>query len=552
MVSGVDLTVDNPTVRKGSALKDEPQFLPALENNPKNQQRNLSDNTVAFVLFTDVYEKTNESKSESKLPDRESLLALDSSNITKKSGLIEQINYPDGRVRTFIRDKEQITTVNTFYKDGTKDQLKWNSKTNSYDKTHWDANGRYSKQAGIQAKLYEGGSFWESTNGEWVERPDSSKATFNDQGNATAIKYPDGDRNDFVYFDDNVSLKEWRSGTLKEWRKTKDSNEWFTKSGDQVSGPRKRLYGVDGTRFYIETLDSKDSVRSWTTSNGNSIREINDKRIIQYNISKQAVKIYDQNISWSATDLDKNEWTASDGRKEHIAVEDLAYSYIDQQNNLHHFSSQGQETVKKASNPKGFIDYKEGSKRFQDTITTIAAELPQPVIDLLKHKGIKLVTAEKLTSVLPEFKGDRPRGWPVGKSWDDVDGIFVPVRKWVVASEKYTSDGIWRYSARPGGIVRHETGHGVNLAMGPGAGVIFSNGQPFIDAYNKDVQKFTAEDRSNLHYYLQANGPGRDETFADAFASLNGGAANYETDKMIKEKFPTVLELVKQELKQLK
>lgn len=208
----------------------------------------------------------------------------------------------------------------------------------------------------------------------------------------------------------------------------------------------------------------------------------------------------------------------------------------------------------KANVPPAVEELKPGEKTswqfFRDAKATYDA-LPEGVRKLLKDKGFYLVVVPNVThkNGLPELAGKTPRGWPPGTTWDNADGLQTG-KKILVSEYRQTATGKWEKNTRIGGVVRHETGHALDEALGDGTKK-YSDSNEFLEAYEKDVARLTKEQKDQLGYFLQAAG-GRQETFADVFALLSGGPCNEIRRALLTAAFPHVQALIKKKLESLK
>lgn len=173
--------------------------------------------------------------------------------------------------------------------------------------------------------------------------------------------------------------------------------------------------------------------------------------------------------------------------------------------------------------------------------------LPAGVRRLLSDHGITLVVTDRMLDAAPDLKGQHPRGWPDGTTWENDDGAFRPETREIMVSETFKdSKGTEEHSDRAEGVMRHETGHAVDAALGN-----YSQSADFKAAYDKDVAVMPQDVKDKLAYLLQANGAGQQETFAEVFAALNGGSANASQTALILQNFPNVAALVRRKLDSL-
>lgn len=180
---------------------------------------------------------------------------------------------------------------------------------------------------------------------------------------------------------------------------------------------------------------------------------------------------------------------------------------------------------------------------FTRRVTDTYNGLPQNVRDALANDGVTLVPTDKVTDVMPQLKGQKPRGWPPGSSWDDVDGAYDTTGKRIIVAERQGS--AVRSSNTVEGLTRHETGHAVDDLQD------FSDARAFITAYDTEVPNVPAPDKQALDYFLQSGNAGRQEMFAENFAILNGGATTGYREFLIKKNFPDTMRVVKDQTARL-
>lgn len=75
-----------------------------------------------------------------------------------------------------------------------------------------------------------------------------------------------------------------------------------------------------------------------------------------------------------------------------------------------------------------------------DAVGTLLAGLPDDVFTALIDGGVKFVAVnDSVVEHLSHLKGVKPRGWPAGKSWNTVPGVYDPNSNTVViaTSGKY-------------------------------------------------------------------------------------------------------------------
>ena len=179
---------------------------------------------------------------------------------------------------------------------------------------------------------------------------------------------------------------------------------------------------------------------------------------------------------------------------------------------------------------------------------------------LLERYNQKVIVTDRLTSYKPELKRKKPRGWPKGSTWNNVDGVYMSIdgkKGEVIIAREARSRGIkkdWVVTNRGPAVMKHEFGHAYDFAMKEHLGLTerTSLSRDFADAYYLDTRAINPADRKQLQYFLQRNGAGQIESFAEAF-----WLTEYKPDidivtdveknflKVFERSFPRVIEYVK-------
>lgn len=102
--------------------------------------------------------------------------------------------------------------------------------------------------------------------------------------------------------------------------------------------------------------------------------------------------------------------------------------------------------------------------------------------------------------------GVRPRGWPEGRTWDEVPGLYDPSANRVVL-------GRGRHGT--GSLAKHETGHALDVALGSRGRDASKTGE-FVHTYGVVKEHRAAQGGRINPYYLQAGDAGREEMWAEA------------------------------------
>ncbi len=162
------------------------------------------------------------------------------------------------------------------------------------------------------------------------------------------------------------------------------------------------------------------------------------------------------------------------------------------------------------------------SVQFVTKVNDTYAKMSPEVRDILSHEGAVVTPTRRITDALPELKGQKPRGWPPGLTWDAVDGAYSPSRNLVVvAEETRDTNNKWNKSNRTEDVTRHEVGHATDYAMGK-----FSNSAAFTQAYEADTPVMPAALTGTLKYFLQSGDGGKEEACAEGIAAREGGSTS--------------------------
>jgi len=156
-------------------------------------------------------------------------------------------------------------------------------------------------------------------------------------------------------------------------------------------------------------------------------------------------------------------------------------------------------------------------KDFVDSLREELKKYPDAVNAALRRSDVEVVVANTLTHARPELKGVRPRGWPPGTTWDNVDGCAVGNKAYI--AKRYRDQfnkNKWTDSERSVRVMHHEIGHAYDRAIGRA-----SQSAEFLAAYDADVAAAKRPGARPIDsYFLQSGGAGAAETFAEQFANI--------------------------------
>lgn len=198
------------------------------------------------------------------------------------------------------------------------------------------------------------------------------------------------------------------------------------------------------------------------------------------------------------------------------------------------------------------------SFEFQAKIRRYLKQLPMfAALVINKHALMVDLWHDVPVCVGEELASKKPRGWPKGSTWAQADGFCCQNGRVVVTEYRFNKKNVLVRGDRPRGVLHHELGHAVDRVLNR-----FSHSKEFLQAYYADVgrmefERMTGRTRKRLSYLLQgysvASGKccsiaGREETFAEVFASLCGRAANERDTKFNLWRFGSVARLIKRRL----
>ncbi len=146
--------------------------------------------------------------------------------------------------------------------------------------------------------------------------------------------------------------------------------------------------------------------------------------------------------------------------------------------------------------------------------------MPVGALRIMKDNGTKVVTCRgTVTDYRPDLKGQPPRGWNKGDTWDIVPGAYISEQNEVVVATVGHGTAAGAHVAAHGeghgshNLALHEAFHAVDMGHGGNAR---SNDPAFVAARNADLGTLQ-------RYELQPGTAGRQETYAESAARYYGG-----------------------------
>jgi len=182
----------------------------------------------------------------------------------------------------------------------------------------------------------------------------------------------------------------------------------------------------------------------------------------------------------------------------------------------------------------------QASASFADEVIQAVNTIPSRVQAILEANHRRVVVVKSLVEHVRHLAGKRPRGWPKNLTWEHAEGTVLGNDILVAEEHKDRTTRRMVKNNRAGGVSRHETGHALDECLGN-----FSGSKEFKVAYNADV----AHQAGTMDpYYLQPNGAGESETFAEVFAQLHGGGSDVQTPNFLAA-WPNVVRVIREKLR---
>ncbi len=154
-----------------------------------------------------------------------------------------------------------------------------------------------------------------------------------------------------------------------------------------------------------------------------------------------------------------------------------------------------------------------------DLVKDGLSKVPPQVKEALANDGYQIVIAP-MTMDVTNSQDSKPRGYNNGGGWDNAGGVFLPSSKQVVVGERVS----WRSSLPmfnniAGATVRHEIGHAYDQYLGRSMinSWTISSSPLFRQTYASDAQNLSNTQRSEFEYFVQPDGAGENELFAELF-----------------------------------
>ncbi len=177
-------------------------------------------------------------------------------------------------------------------------------------------------------------------------------------------------------------------------------------------------------------------------------------------------------------------------------------------------------------------------------------EYPPSVLNLLYSRGCKILVTPTYIDHDPQSENSRPQGFEYGSTWKDCPGRFDGRN--VIVCEYTIGNGVdLEKASDPIGILRHEVGHAIDKFLGD-----LSNKTEFRTAYEQDLHRLDDFVKPRLHYYIQTEGNGPAETFAELAAAKYGGKSQSGKRKnrsatianLVYDNFPTANKVLESKL----
>lgn len=194
----------------------------------------------------------------------------------------------------------------------------------------------------------------------------------------------------------------------------------------------------------------------------------------------------------------------------------------------------------RAAEPFSAADYWRQAGDLDETFLKEAqaarASIPAPLWRIFQRHGWRVHLTASVVDAAPFLRGVHPRGWPVGATWENADAVHLPQHRMViVASHRLNRKGERVRAHRVGGVLRHELGHAIDVALGGGR-VRLSDTTEFRDCYFSDLERMQSRSES-LAYYARNGESGPTETFAELLADRYGGGSDTAKAQSLRQTF---------------
>lgn len=161
-----------------------------------------------------------------------------------------------------------------------------------------------------------------------------------------------------------------------------------------------------------------------------------------------------------------------------------------------------------------------GTDADKELVARELAKLPRSTLEQMKADGTKVIACRgSVTDHATALRGQQPRGWDPGDTWDIVPGMYDPnTNEVVIATRGHGTPAGAHVPATGEGhgsadMTVHEALHAVDYNRG---GAARSTGTDFNNARNSDLASLGT-------YETQAGSAGQEETWAESGARYYGG-----------------------------
>ncbi|MBY0523446.1 MAG: phage head morphogenesis protein [Gemmataceae bacterium] len=184
------------------------------------------------------------------------------------------------------------------------------------------------------------------------------------------------------------------------------------------------------------------------------------------------------------------------------------------------------------------------SVQFFQTVSSAVEAIPSKIQTLLDDQGFRVVVPASPTQDYPHLAGIQPPGYPVGTTYEHAAGFRNGADIVVPETRRDITTGQYVPNAHAAAVLRHESGHALNAALGD-----FSDKPAFVAAYQADLAYQQAQQVAMDPYFHQADYLGRRETFAEVFACLHGTGTTRVPNFLAA--WPNAAKLIQQRIKSI-
>jgi len=160
-------------------------------------------------------------------------------------------------------------------------------------------------------------------------------------------------------------------------------------------------------------------------------------------------------------------------------------------------------------------------------VLAAVSHIPQNIKDSFASAGVTILIAPTVLDARPDLANQKPRGYDNGGGYDNCGGMYMPSEKTIYVAEKYgIQSQPFKFNRRAYETTLHESGHAFDHLKYDQTRSDLSKTEEFLAIYKKESDSLSNSSRSGVTYFLQADGAGSAELFAELFVAICDPASN--------------------------